>query len=424
MRGSTALTSSHANPLSGGPEAALLLACARTDSGDAHTAQVRELAQRPGLDWNRLLELAGRHAVRPLLHQQLQQCSPEAVPASILSRLETESQSNAQRSLHLTAELLSVLRLFEERGIPAIPYKGPVLSSQAYGNLALREFLDLDILLPAEQFRAAREALASAGYQPALKFTPRQERSLLRSNCEYVLDHPERRCTVELHWRIAPKHFAVEFDFEELWARCRRIPMGGSEVSTLADEDLLLVLSVHAAKHLWECLCWTCDLAELVRGRPGLDWEHALLQAEGLGALRFLLISLELSRELFAAELPPAVLEMIARDPEVPALALAVTERMWAGGSSGVSLRDHRLLLRARERWRDRARYIARLVFTPGVSEWSLLELPAPLWPLYPAIRLGRVAGKLLRGLWRPSSSASAPAPAAHFHQNPGPPRA
>jgi len=47
----------------------------------------------------------------------------------------------------LTKELLELLTLFEAHCIPASPYKGPALAIMAYGNLALRQFSDLNILV-------------------------------------------------------------------------------------------------------------------------------------------------------------------------------------------------------------------------------------------------------------------------------------
>jgi len=37
--------------------------------------------------------------------------------------------------------LLKLLDLFENHGIPAVPFKGPVLASSIYGDLSLRQFL-------------------------------------------------------------------------------------------------------------------------------------------------------------------------------------------------------------------------------------------------------------------------------------------
>jgi hypothetical protein len=53
--------------------------------------------------------------------------------------------------------------------------------------------------------------------------------------------------------------------------------------------------------------------------------------------------------------------------------------------------------MRLRERPADRRRFLQRLVFTPGPSEWQLVHLPAPLYPLYRLVRLSRLAARLVR---------------------------
>jgi hypothetical protein len=55
-----------------------------------------------------------------------------------------------------------------------------------------------------------------------------------------------------------------------------------------------------------------------------------------------------------------------------------------------------RLMMRLRERWQDRARFLWRLVFTPSLSEWSAIQLPKPLHPLYRVVRLSRLAKRLV----------------------------
>jgi hypothetical protein len=54
-----------------------------------------------------------------------------------------------------------------------------------------------------------------------------------------------------------------------------------------------------------------------------------------------------------------------------------------------------RLIGKLRERWRDRARFSARLLLTPGPGEWAAVRLPQPLFPLYRLVRLARVASKI-----------------------------
>jgi hypothetical protein len=54
-----------------------------------------------------------------------------------------------------------------------------------------------------------------------------------------------------------------------------------------------------------------------------------------------------------------------------------------------------RLMLRLRERWQDRARFLSRLLFTPSVSEWNAVHLPKSLQPMYRVVRLWRLAKRL-----------------------------
>jgi hypothetical protein len=359
------------------------------------------------------MALAKKHALRPLLQSRVEQDCVAVVPAAIRERLTQVMQRNAHTNLHLTRELLRVLAILRERDVHVIPYKGPVLAAMAHWDLTAREFFDLDILVPATQVPAAKGSLAAAGYHHSPALTPRQEAALLHSNCEYALENAEQEACVELHWRVAPSQFAVEFDVEELWARSRALMLAGVEVRTLSNEDLLLVLSVHAAKHLWERLGWHTDVVAIVRSEAGIDWRRVLEEAERLSALRILLITMHLCAELLALALPPEVIAAIDADPEVHAVADAVIADMYGELEETSSLRTHRLLLRTRPRWRDKTRYAMRVLFTPGVSEWALLSLPAPLAPLYPVIRMGRLAGKLFRGPARAGTAPLAPSPRA-----------
>jgi Uncharacterised nucleotidyltransferase len=180
----------------------------------------------------------------------------------------------------------------------------------------------------------------------------------------------------------------------------------------LSDEDLLLVLSLHAAKHLWQFLCWTCDLAVFLRRRPRFDWEKALADAERFDLLRVLLIFLSLGDQLLQAPLPQVVRHRIAADDRVTSAAHAVISALRAGEHhSFPTFRQHRLLLGTRRHWRNKGRYILRLILSPGASEWSLLPLPDRLAFLYPALRVARLAVRPLEPLRARMRSGAAPGP-------------
>src|SRR5262249_9559360 len=125
------------------PELRLLLYCARMYLEAREANQIKSLVSKD-IEWTYLVRIARAHAVMPLLYRTLLSTCPDAVPNEILEQLRDHFYANAGRNLFLTKELLKLLHLFEANKIAAIPYKGPVLATSIYGNLALREFGDLD----------------------------------------------------------------------------------------------------------------------------------------------------------------------------------------------------------------------------------------------------------------------------------------
>ena len=128
------------------PEVALLLECA-ANAVDPHRAGGLEHHVREDIDWPYLLALAHGHGVTPLVYRSLSAAKAEGVPAAILDELRERFYANAGRNLLLAEQLLAILDALDARGILGIPYKGPALSSAAYGDLVSREFGDLDILV-------------------------------------------------------------------------------------------------------------------------------------------------------------------------------------------------------------------------------------------------------------------------------------
>src|SRR5438309_495022 len=118
----------------------------RTCLDSERAERITALLQQ-NLDWQYLIQTALNHGVMPLLYWQLNKICPEALPNEVANDLRQHFHTNAWHNIILSRELLRLLSLFETHGIPAIPYKGPALAASAYGNLSLRQFCDLDVLL-------------------------------------------------------------------------------------------------------------------------------------------------------------------------------------------------------------------------------------------------------------------------------------
>ena len=156
----------------------LLVCCART-RGAHIVGRLRELAAT-GVDWEYLFLLARRHAVLPLVYLQLERHASDLVPAESLRKFKKHFQENSARNTVLTAELCRLISLFADSGIESIPYKGPVLGLIAYDNIALRRFVDLDVIVKKADVLKARDILLAEGYTPAKSLSLSQQELLLR----------------------------------------------------------------------------------------------------------------------------------------------------------------------------------------------------------------------------------------------------
>jgi hypothetical protein len=379
----------HAVGLLPGPELRLLSLCAHVSLTDEERRLVEDLTQQP-LDWSLLLNLASRHRCLPLLNRQLNAVCRDAVPAEIVQMMQEKCQEIAIHNLTLAADLIAVLRSFEREGIEAIPYKGPVLAQRAFGDVALREFDDLDILVRSRDLARSQQILLAAGYEP---YHHDQLSSFFEENsCHYLFGHPQHGFQIELHWAVASSYFPLGFKRQRIWQGLERIPFGGLSVLAHKIEDLVLVLCIHGGKHHWKRLSWIVDVAELIRRSPDLDWDLLLSEAARLHCRRIVMLGVQLAGEILGAPVPARINEQIAREPEILRLATEVWEGItlpeevsWAG------LKNVAFICRVRERWRDRIVYVVRRTITPTEFELNSQPLPRPLHILYFPLRLLRM---------------------------------
>lgn len=376
------------------PEHELLICCARTRLDAEAIARIGVLLQK-GIDWVYLLRTAKSHGMMPLLYWHLNATCPKGIPKANLDQLRDHFHANAQRNLFLTGELVRLLKLLEAHGIPTVPYKGPALAAAAYGNLALRQFHDLDLFVHRRDIFRAKELLISQDYRPAVHLTQAQEAALLRSHHEYEFRRADGRVAVDLHWGFAPPHFSFPLDPERLWERLEPVALAGTTVRTFAPEDLLLILCVHGLKHCWERLDWISSVAALIGAHEKIDWAQLMEQAGTLGSKRMLLLGLVLAGDLSGAALPAEVLRTAQADRTTRALKELAQEWLFLETNERPGIFGRSFFqLKAMERLRDRVRFCLRLTMTTTVRDWTAAQLPPLLSFLYYPIRAIRLTRK------------------------------
>ncbi|MGH9679997.1 MAG: nucleotidyltransferase family protein, partial [Candidatus Acidiferrales bacterium] len=272
------------------------------------------------------------------------------------------------------------------------PYKGPVLAMLAYGNLAGREYADLDFALPQRYIPEAIAALQTAGFRSLFDrgeahagengFAPGQYTFLSAKPAEML---------VELHTERTLRYYPTPVDFHDLMSRLIRVEIAGQSLCTFSVEDTLVMLSVHGAKHFWERLFWILDIARLIGVRP-VDWPLLYDVAARMECTRLLLLGLSLAHDLFGAPLPDSVLQDVRGDKQVRLLAEDVLGRFAGipGPGSGVWPRTV-FRVRSRDKFLQGLSHTMRLGMSPTESDRQNVRLPRFLAPLYMLLRPWRL---------------------------------
>ena len=281
------------------------------------------------------------------------------------------------------SQLAELLHLLAGNGLPAMPFKGPLLARTAYADPTLRPALDLDLMVHPDDVRHVLRCLERAGFAHQHGLGPDGVAALRRYAGEYILFSPGR-LPVEPHWRPAPHTMAFDIDIEALWRRAVPGEFLGAPCYLPTPEDHLLLLALHGAKEQWHKLKWIADIAALLTAEPRTDLDGLRGLATEQGCRRMLDLALLLAHRLFSvpasspvadaatARLADHVVARLERTAEPPAGPYVVTWFHW----------------QLRERWRDRIRYVGRTLLTPRVAHYRRLPLPRPLRWLHVPLKL------------------------------------
>lgn len=358
-------------------ELALLLCCARPHIAPAVATQIRSLVQQ--VNWQKLVPLAEWHSVLPLVYQALNTVCPEEVPTPVLKQLRHSFHAIALNNQLLMQTLLNLLKQFEAKGVPVLAFKGPLLATSVYGDLNLRQFSDLDLLVPKQAVESAKALLLEQNYEPYQMI-----------GWQVAFTHPTSGVSIDLHFALAPRYFRVNLQFEQLRSRLQAREFNTEQILCLSPVDLLLILCISFCRDRHECksrLIQLSDVAQLIQAYPELDWQAVLRQARRLGILRIVLVTLALAQSLLDVSLPDIIQSHLDDNPSIDALINPVESWLWHElhpRSSGActEIHDHDFYFKLRERWIEKTLYFLHYASLP-VEHPSRLPLPKAFDHLY-----------------------------------------
>ncbi len=367
------------------PELTVLLNAIRP-----HTAEKPHQPQTPAdLDWSLLRRLAVTYEVFPLVNRYLKTRHPQAdlLPKAEQAEWRKQAQVYAMQSLVTARQLLAMIDLLGQQGIPIIPFKGPVLARQAYGDVAMRQFTDLDFFVAPEDYLAVYHVLGDAGFKPPDKGMERMVGLWSKLGRDLVLRNS--RVVLDIHPRLiqGPSFFAIP---QEIWKRTRHIQLLDRPVNALSPEDTLIVLALHSARNNWTSLKAITDIAHLLSNHSQWDGPYIIRRMKRFGSLKILDTALRIVRQLFDAPIPID----ISSAPITGALfnALAPDNKEEDDHAAILSI-----MLRSLDSPLKKLRYLCYFLFTPTSEDLRVITLPQSLNAVYRLIRPFRLGWRLLK---------------------------
>jgi len=364
-------------------EMRLVALCARPSLGPDHVQALRSLADRE-LDWERVFERARIHGVLGMVYHHLAVHTPSGIVCPRLPAVESIRWCLQVENLQALQETARLAGLFSEAGIPLLTFKGPLLAAREYGNVAFRQFGDVDLMVRRPDLLAAEALLEAHGYETieALSSTERKRHHDAQLGLEFV--HQQTGVVVELHWALLNRTFSFRLDPAAVWARAQSMSLGEATIHRLAPDDQLIYLCAHGAKHYWSRLLCACDVRQAIDAHPQFDADRLVAYARRTGSLRTLALGVTLTERWLGASVPPAFHSAIDADPTIDRLVEEIEHR-WFGRKAGIrpSVTPATLwfALRTRERFRDNIGMIAHyltLAVTPTKKDRAVLPIQLP----------------------------------------------
>ena len=401
-----------------------LIICCQTNPNKDNIEFIHSYLNTTHLEINTLIGLANQHGILPLVYKnliKLHENYPDTGSESGMTNPEDSLNTNhqlpitnhkilsafkqqylliARHNMLMSAELIRIMKLLEENRIEAIAFKGPTLSQMTYGDITLRQYSDLDILVDEKHLYQTAELIVDQNYEPMDSIEFLKNRAKLHVEKNYEFYGRKNGIKVEIHWRLINSSFLKKFKNYDVFTAPQDIKINQTDIPTLDTKILLLYLSNHGASHMWERLEWIVDIDRLIKSEEAsLNWDEILKLASTLQSRTTLLLGLGLSRELFNTKLPSNIHSLLdsAQISSLVALILNTFESDLLAKdhtSHEKNLKVFQFHLALQDSLATKAGFILQTLFGYSDRDVMMVNLPRPFFFLYYPLRILRIINK------------------------------
>jgi len=322
-----------------------------------------------GSEWNEIIDSSKHFWLSALLYRELKgSLESGPVPPDVMERLRQLYLKSGGKGTLVYHHLSKLLTLLKEEDIPVIVLKGAHLAEIVYGNVALRNMGDIDLLAQKKDLVRIQEKFIEKGYGTTNRI-PLEKQCRERQHLETF--YMDQGLAVEVHWTIERPTSPFRIDEDGLWERCKLVGLASCEARVLSPEDLLLHLCLHTAFHhsFAGALRSFFDISKTIRHYlDEINWKEFLSRAEEWRARNLVTLTLHLTRRLLGTSIPDEVFGRMRFDPLMRWLSFRLERQFLRDGTIGKSSK-HMLHFKMREGFGDKYHYLRKLMGKKRMSE-------------------------------------------------------
>jgi hypothetical protein len=252
----------------------------------------------------------GAFRLMPMLYRRLRD---EGIDDPWLGRLQGIYRHTWARNQVLLRDAALAAGALRDAGIPVMPIKGAAMILSGRREPALCPAVDMDLLVPDLQIRAALVRLREAGFSATGRYAGDVPDRFLRIGFSHPLRSPHGN-EIDLHWHLL---YFRSFDGadESFWRRAVQADFSGRPVLLPSPADMLLAACLHGM--CWSSTSsvrWAADACALIRGGD-IEWERIAECGRWPGAALPLRTALEYLRTALELPVPEELLHALMAVP-------------------------------------------------------------------------------------------------------------
>ncbi len=352
------------------------------------------------IDWDLLINLSAYHCVTPIVARVLNDHFPDVVPAQASQKMARICKDVARRSFALTGELIKIQRLFEDNDVPFLTMKGATLAESLYGDIVLRDFRDIDLLIEKAHAAAVYRIMINEGLTPRGAIAERELDDYMHFCGQLAFERDSASpLIVDVHWELHSfKPGAKLFENQQFTSVC------GRTFKTLSPELMLLFLCTHGSIDYWARLRLVVDVAMAIKKLP-INWPRLMLLANELAVQKQLRSGMTMASQVCKISSPlqefmqtPGFIKI---EEKILLSQLNVIVSTYANLDP---VMEEQKSLSLKIEGVNRGTFVStttrlfKILFVPDLADWLAFRLPAKLFFLYCLIRPLRViADKISR---------------------------